>query len=103
MTPAPAIVNATKPQSGFAPTRKAPDPPVVPTSAREWPANDWPRMTVKTPTTADTSATRPPTTRATRTGPLEKKPGSTMPLRIVPTIGHLGPRSGRTRSFSGSR
>ena len=68
MAPAPTIAKVTKPQSGLAPTRKAPDPPVVPTSPREWPAKDWPRMTVNTPTTADTSETMPPTTSATRTG-----------------------------------
>ena len=55
MAPAPTRAKLTKPQSGLAPTRKAPEPPVVPRSPREWPAKDWPRTTVKTPTTAETT------------------------------------------------
>ena len=35
------------------PIRKAPDPPVVAMSARECPANDCPRVTVNSPTTAE--------------------------------------------------
>ena len=45
-------------------------------SAREWPANDCPRVTVNTPTTAEVMAITVPTARATCTGPLPKKPGS---------------------------
>src|ERR1700722_20988932 len=45
-------------------------------SARECPAKDWPRMTVKVPTTPETMATTPPTISATWTGELEKNPGS---------------------------
>jgi len=59
------------------PIRKAPEPPVVAMSAREWPANDCPRVTVNTPTTADVTAITVPTAKATCTGPLPKKPGST--------------------------
>ena len=62
---------------GLAPTRKAPEPPAVPTSPRAWPAKDWPRMTVNTPTTAETTATSAPDRRAPRApGSLAKNPGS---------------------------
>ena len=46
-------------------------------SASECPANDWPRVTVNTPTTADVTAMTVPTASAMCTGPLPKKPGST--------------------------
>ena len=58
------------------PIRNAPEPPVVAMSASEWPANDWPRVTVNTPTTAEVMATTVPTASATCTGPLPKNPGS---------------------------
>ncbi len=76
MAPAPATPPATKPNNGLTPARNAPEPPAVATSASEWPANDWPRTTVNTPTTPETTATMLPTTHAMCTGPLEKKPGS---------------------------
>ena len=57
-------------------------------SARECPANDWPRVTVNTPTTAEVMATTVPTASATCTGPLPKKPGSKTYLHQV-THGHL--------------
>ena len=47
-------------------------------SASEWPANDWPRVTVNTPVTAEVTAMTVPTASAMCTGPLAKKPGSTM-------------------------
>src|SRR4051812_32521000 len=65
------------------PIRNAPDPPVVAISASEWPANDWPRVTVNTPTTAEGTAMTVPTASAMCTGPLPKKPGSMMCLNTV--------------------
>src|SRR5579863_8149487 len=76
MAPAPTTPPATKPNSGLTPARNAPEPPAVATSASEWPANDCPRRTVKTPTTPDTTATMVPMRHATWTGWLTKKPGS---------------------------
>jgi hypothetical protein len=67
---------AMNPVSGVSPKRKAPEPPVVATSVKAWPAKDWLLTTVKTPTTAETTAVSPPMTAAVRTGPLEKNPGS---------------------------
>ena len=49
---------------------------MVAMSASEWPANDWPRVTVNTPTTAEVMAMTVPTASATCTGPLPKNPGS---------------------------
>ena len=49
---------------------------MVATSASECPANDWPRVTVNTPTTAEVIATTVPTSTATRTGLLDHSPGS---------------------------
>ena len=71
-----AIPAARKPQNWLSPTRNAPDPPVVATSASEWPAKDWPRMTVKTPMTPEVTATMAPTSKAVLTGPLPNSPGS---------------------------
>ncbi len=71
----PAIRN---PQNWLRPTRNAPAPPVVATSPSECPANDWPRMTVSTPTTPEVIATTVPTRSAVRTGWLLTNPGSTM-------------------------
>ena len=51
-------------------------------SASEWPANDWPRVTVNTPVTAEVTATTVPTASAMCTGPLPKKPGSMMCRRM---------------------
>ncbi len=69
---------ARYPQNWLTPTRNAPEPPVVAMSASEWPANDWPLVTVNTPTTAEVIAMTVPTARAMCTGPLAKKPGSKM-------------------------
>src|SRR5271154_5684202 len=44
-------------------------------SARECPANDWPLVTVNTPTTAEVIAMTAPTSSAVCTGSLLKKPG----------------------------
>ena len=52
-----AIPAARNPQNWLMPTRNAPDPPVVATSASEWPAKDWPRSTVNTPMTPEVTAT----------------------------------------------
>src|ERR1700743_2596153 len=71
-----ATPQARKPQNWSRPTRKAPEPPVVATSASECPANDWPRVTVNTPTTPEVIATTVPTRTATRTGLLDHSPGS---------------------------
>ena len=49
---------------------------MVATSVRACPANDWLRMTVKIPTTAETTAVTDPISTAVCTGPLEKNPGS---------------------------
>src|SRR5580658_2464288 len=76
MAPAPSTPPATKPVSGLRASNSAPDPPAVETSVSACPPKDWPRRTVKTPTTAETTATTPPMTTATPTGPLEKNPGS---------------------------
>jgi hypothetical protein len=65
-----------KPQNWLIPTRNAPDPPVVATSASAWPAKDWPRSTVNTPMTPEVTATTAPTSRAVLTGPLPNSPGS---------------------------
>ena len=70
------IPNTRKPQNWLSPIRKAPDPPVVATSASAWPAKDCPRVTVNTPTTPEVMATTVPTSSATRTGPLDSSPGS---------------------------
>ena len=48
----------------------------MPMSESACPANDWPRMTVNTPTIPETTAAIAPTTRATWTGSEEKNPGS---------------------------
>ena len=89
--------NARYPQNWFSPTRNAPDPPVVAMSARECPANDWPRITVNTPTTAEVTAVTPPTSSAICTGVLLKKPGSMtylnrfpMAASPIPRVGHVG-------------
>ena len=71
-----AIPAARNPQNWLRPTRNAPDPPVVATSASEWPAKDWPRRTVNTPMTPEVMATTAPTSRAVLTGPLLNSPGS---------------------------
>jgi hypothetical protein len=55
----------------------------VATSVKACPAKDWPRTTVKTPTTAETTAVTAPMTSAVRTGPLEKKPGSKMRCTVI--------------------
>ena len=60
ITPAPTMPRPTKPSNGLSPISSAPEPPAAETSPSAWPAKDWPRMTVKTPTTADTTATTPP-------------------------------------------
>jgi zinc/manganese transport system ATP-binding protein len=72
----PMIPNPTKPETGLMPASTAPDPPAADTSVRAWPPKDWPRMTVNTPTTPETTATTPPITSAVWTGWLSKKPGS---------------------------
>ena len=66
----------TKPGSGLSPISSAPEPPAAETSPSAWPAKDWPRMTVNTPTTRTTTATTPPIEAATWTCGLAKKPGS---------------------------
>ena len=76
MTPPPTIPRPTNPSSGFSPISSAPEPPAAETSLSACPPKDWPRMTVNTPTTAETTATTPPIRTATWTGALEKKPGS---------------------------
>src|SRR5579875_2283611 len=45
-------------------------------SPSAWPANAWPRTTVKAPATALSSATAPPIASARRTAALAKKPGA---------------------------
>ena len=67
-----------KPQNWLTPIRNAPEPPVVATSASEWPAKDWPRSTVNTPMTPEVMATTAPTSRAVRTGSLLNSPGAKM-------------------------
>ena len=52
---------ATKPHSAAMPNRYALEPPAAPMSPSASPANDCPRITVKTPTPAATIATSPPT------------------------------------------
>jgi hypothetical protein len=64
MIPAARTPIPTKPKSGVRPRRNAPDAPVAPTSDRASPAKDWPRITVNTPTTPETSATTVPMIRA---------------------------------------
>ena len=76
ITAAATTPRPTNPTTGLAPRRNAPDPPAADTSVSECPAKDWPRITVNTPTTADTTATTAPMMRATWTGWLEKNPGS---------------------------
>ena len=78
MIAAPATPAIRNPQNWLTPMRNAPAPPVVATSASECPANDWPRMTVSTPTTPEVTATTVPTRNAVRTAPLLSSPGSTM-------------------------
>ncbi len=67
---------ARNPQNWLRPARNAPEPPAVDTSASECPANDWPRVTVNTPTTPEVIATTAPTSAAARTGPLPSRPGA---------------------------
>ena len=50
ITPAAMRFIATNPKSGLIPRRNAADPPAVPMSASECPANDCPRITVNVPT-----------------------------------------------------
>ncbi len=76
MAPPPMTPPAMNPVSGLSPKRKAPEPPVVATSVNAWPAKDWLRTTVKTPTTAETTAVSAPMSAAVWTGALEKNPGS---------------------------
>ena len=76
ITPAPMMPSPTNPTTGLSPMSSAPEPPAAETSPSAWPPKDWPRMTVNTPTTADTTATAAPTAAAVWTGALEKKPGS---------------------------
>ena len=76
MIAAPAMPAIRNPQNWPTPARNAPAPPVVAMSASECPANDWPRMTVSTPTTPEVTATTVPTRTAVRTGPLLSSPGS---------------------------
>ena len=93
MLSAPRMPPARKPVRGLSPSSNAPEPPAVETSARECPAKDWPRMTVKIPTAAETTATTPPMTTAVCTGALEKNPGSKshpMPLSALLARGPLG-------------
>ncbi len=66
----------TKPATGLSPMSSAPDPPAAETSPRACPANDWPRITVKTPVMADTIATTAPIVAAVWTWTLPKNPGS---------------------------
>ena len=72
-----------KPTRGLIPKKNDPDPPVVATSVSACPAKDCPRMTVKTPTTEETTAVTAPMISATRTGPLVKNPGSKMKCTVV--------------------
>src|SRR5579875_2140915 len=76
IAPAAASARPKNPHTGAIPVRRAPEPPAAPTSPSASPAKAWRRITVSTPTAAVASATRPPTSRARRTGGLEKKPGS---------------------------
>ena len=76
IAPAPMTPPPMNPTRGLRPRKNAPDPPVVATSVSAWPAKDWLRTTVKTPTTAETIAVTAPIAAAVWTGPLEKKPGS---------------------------
>ena len=57
MAPAPMHPGTEKANQGTrADRRTRPNRPVVATSVSAWPAKDWPRTTVKTPTIADTMA-----------------------------------------------
>ena len=78
MQPAAMTPMPRKPSSGLMPSRNAAAPPALLTSAREWPAKDCPRITVKTPTAPETTAAAPPTSAAVCTGWLVKNPGSTI-------------------------
>ena len=83
IAPAPMTPPPRNPTRGLKPRKNAPEPPVVATSVSAWPAKDWLRTTVKTPTTAETIAVTVPIAAAVRTGPLEKKPGSKR--KLMPT------------------
>ena len=78
ITPAPAMPRPTNPASGLSPSSSAPEPPAADTSPSACPAKDWPRMTVNTPVTAETTATTAPIVTAMWTCGLAKKPGSKM-------------------------
>ena len=82
-------------------------PPVVARSVSAWPANDWLRTTVKTPTMAEQTAVTVPMAAAVRTGPLEKNPGSnrrctaaqdTVRVGMVGDVVGLGAGFGRRRA-----
>ena len=81
MIPAAATEIPTNPHSGAIPTRYALDPPVAPMSPSASPANDWPRITVNTPTQPATIATSAPTTSASWTELEEKNPGAMIAAR----------------------
>ena len=68
--------HAEEAESGLMPRRNEAAPPALLTSASAWPAKDWPRITVNTPTTPETTAAPPPMTAAVCTGSLVKKPGA---------------------------
>ena len=102
MTPPPM-----KPTSGLIPNRKAPEPPVVATSVKACPAKDWLRTTVKTPTTAETTAVTAPMSGRVWTGPLREEPGLEEEVharsgdgqgRVVGDVGASAPGSATTRT-----
>src|ERR1700728_1359595 len=84
-----------KPQRAPTPARKAAEPPVALRSASEWPANDCPRITVKTPTTLATRATAADSPSASWTVELSRKPGSTIARATAFTLDPPGLRRGR--------
>ena len=64
ITAAPATATVANPHNGPTAIRNAADPPVIPMSPSASPANDWPRMTVNTPTAPATTATTAQTVAA---------------------------------------
>ena len=61
-----STVKPMRPHNGETPTSTAPVAPVNPTCERACPANVWPRMTRKKPTTPDSTATTPDAAKAVR-------------------------------------
>ena len=92
---------ATNPTSGLTPIRKAPTPPAVETSVSACPANDWPRMTVKTPTIARRRSATAAPMHERRCGPArcEKNPAR----RSRSTLLHSSAHDRECRRLDGHR